>query len=313
MWARVAEFLLAIWLVSCTPFFPCPVEMSPLWLSNWICASLIAFFALMSFVKSFQKIHLCSIAVAFWLIGVGFRATEVPSPFIFQNQLITGTILLMLVLVPSHALKPPHEWVGFYQNAYHHRISAWPSRWSQRVALSCVSAGAVIMALYMGFYQWGIVPGVWDPVFGQQTEMVLESNISLLFIKWLRMPDAIFGAIAYLGDCILAFAGSSRRWHDRPWVVLLFGLYVIPPAIVSIILVFIQGSILANWCFLCLVTAAISILLIFLSYTEVWITLQYLHRIWKEKKDKRLLWETLWGKPSAAAYEIACKMPVRHI
>ena len=46
-------------------------------------------------------------------------------------------------------------------------------------------------------------------------------------------------------------------------------------------------------------TAAISIVLVAMAYDEVWSSLLYLHRVWKRSHDRRLLWETFWGRPSA--------------
>jgi hypothetical protein len=185
--------------------------------------------------------------------------------------------------------------IGFYNN---------PSRWSQRIWLSVISLIATAIAVYMGLYQWGVVDHVWDPFFGDQTERVLSSYVSDLIRTWIRLPDAILGAITYLGDIIFAMAGSSSRWRDRPWLVILFGLYVIPPAAVSIILVVIQGGVIDTWCFLCLITAFVSVFLIALSCNETWVTLRFLTRLWKTK-DRKLFWNTFWGRPSEAAYAIS--------
>lgn len=183
-----------------------------------------------------------------------------------------------------------------------------PSSWNQRIWVSCLAAITVGIAVYMGLYQWGLISNVWDPVFGMQTEKVLNSEVSHLLYKWARIPDAILGAISYFGDIVFALAGSSKRWRDRPWIVLLFGFYVIPPAAVSVILVIVQGMVLNMWCFLCLVTAAISVFLIILAYAEVWASLLFLSNIWKKSRNKRLVWDTVWGRPSETAYQIGLSM-----
>lgn len=179
-----------------------------------------------------------------------------------------------------------------------------PSKWSQRIRVSCLAAVAVFIAIYMGLYQWKLIDHVWDPVFGEQTQKVLDSDVSHTMWKWFRIPDSIMGSIAYLGDIIFALAGSTRRWQDRPWLVILFGIDVIPLGIVSAVLVFMQGAVIGAWCFLCLITAVISILLIFLAYDEIWTCILYLYTVWKKTKDRRLLWDTFWGKASEAAYEV---------
>lgn len=179
-----------------------------------------------------------------------------------------------------------------------------PSKWSQRIVLCCVAAIAVLIATYMGFYQWRLIDDVWDPVFGGQSKQVLSSNASHIMWKWFRIPDSIMGAIAYLGDIIFALAGSTRRWQDRPWLVILFGIDVIPLGIISAVLVFMQGTVVGAWCFPCLITAVISIVLIFLAYDEIWSCILFLHGVWKKSKSVRLFWDTFWGRASEVAYEV---------
>ena len=179
-----------------------------------------------------------------------------------------------------------------------------PSRWSQRIIICCVAGVAVLFAIYMGLYQWRLINHVWDPVFGDQTQYVLDSDVSHTLNKWFRVPDSIMGAVAYLGDVIFALAGSTRRWQDRPWLVILFGIDVIPLGLVSAILVFMQGTVVGAWCFPCLITATVSIALVFLAYDEISTCVLYLWRVWKKTKDKRLLWDTFCGKASTTAYEV---------
>jgi hypothetical protein len=170
---------------------------------------------------------------------------------------------------------------------------------------------AALIAIYMGLYQWRLIPTVWDPIFGEQTQRVLDSDVSHTMSRWLRIPDAVLGAFAYLGDVIFALAGSTRRWQDRPWLVVLFGIDVIPLGVVSAVLVVLQGTVVGSWCFLCLITAAISLILIIYAYDEVWSSLLYLGRVWKKSRDFGLVWRTFWGKPSALAHEIAIQMTER--
>ncbi len=180
-----------------------------------------------------------------------------------------------------------------------------PSRWSQRIPV-CILAGiATVIAGYMAIYQWGLISTVWDPIFGRQTQEVLDSEVS----KWMRrrmlIPDAALGAIAYLGDAIFGLAGSTRRWQCRPWIVIIFGIDVIPVGIVSAILVVLQGTVVNSWCFPCLITAVISLTLVYFAYDEVWSCLLYLYRVWKRTKSFTILWKTIAGQPTEEAYQVA--------
>ncbi|MCC6589811.1 MAG: vitamin K epoxide reductase [Bryobacterales bacterium] len=174
-----------------------------------------------------------------------------------------------------------------------------PSSWRQRVPLALLAVAASFVSLYMALYQWRLIDAVWDPVFGAQTQHVLDSDVSERMRRWIGIPDAALGALAYLSDAVFALAGSTRRWQFRPWLVVLFGLDVIPLGIVSIVLVILQGTVVGSWCSLCLVTAAISLALILFSYDEVWSSLLYLWKVWKNTRDRRLLWNLFWGNAPA--------------
>jgi hypothetical protein len=180
-----------------------------------------------------------------------------------------------------------------------------PSAWRQRIPICILAMVAFFMAAYMGLYQWRLIASAWDPIFGTQTESVLDSNVSEKMRHWFLVPDAIFGAIAYLGDAIFGLAGSTRRWQYRPWLVIVFGIDVIPLGIVSAVLVVLQGTVVGSWCFLCLVTAAISLILVYMAFDEVWSCLVYLHRVWKQTRNPRVFWKTFWGRRTLEADRIA--------
>jgi uncharacterized membrane protein len=180
-----------------------------------------------------------------------------------------------------------------------------PSAWRQRVPICVLAVFGALISAYMGLYQWRLIDGVWDPVFGAGTEKVLRSDLSHRMQSWIRIPDAVLGSFAYLGDAVFGLAGSTRRWQYRPWLVILFGIDVVPLGVVSAILVAMQGAVVGHWCFLCLVTAVISLILVYVAYDEVWASLKYLYRVYRKTGSRRELWNALWGKPSAAADEVA--------
>lgn len=177
-----------------------------------------------------------------------------------------------------------------------------PSSWPQRIRIAWIALVAAFIALYLGLYQWQVIASVWDPLFGDGTAKVLTSDVSHEITRWIRVPDAILGVFAYLSDAVFALAGSERRWQDRPWLVILFGIDVIPIGIVSIILVILQGIAVKYWCFLCLITAAISLLLIILAYDEVISSCIYLYEV-KKRGSWSTLWWAIWGYPSPEALE----------
>jgi len=180
-----------------------------------------------------------------------------------------------------------------------------PSSWRHRIPICILAGVAFAIAAYMALYQWRLIDNVWDPVFGRQSRDVLDSEVSEKMRRWFRVPDAALGALAYLGDLLFGLAGSTRRWQYRPWLVVLFGLDVIPLGLVSAILVVLQGTTVGSWCFLCLVTAAISLTLVVLAYDEVWSSLSFLRRVWRKTRNPRRLWDVFWGRRSREAEEVA--------
>jgi hypothetical protein len=113
MWARIIEFMIACWLAMSPFIFGHPPEDSFLWTSDLICSALIALFALLSFWDPIGKIHLLTLGVAFWLVGLGYSAFPGPASIAEQNNLIVGLLLLMFAIIPSHSTLPPRPWRDF--------------------------------------------------------------------------------------------------------------------------------------------------------------------------------------------------------
>jgi uncharacterized membrane protein len=178
-----------------------------------------------------------------------------------------------------------------------------PSSWRQRIPICLLACVAFLIATHLALYQWRLIDSVWDPVFGAESARVLDSEVAGMMHGWFGIPDAALGALAYLGDAIFGLAGSTRRWQYRPWLVILFGIDVIPLGLVSAILVLCQAFVVGHWCFLCLITAVISLALVYLSYDEVYSSLKYLYLIWKRTRSWRSVWNATWGRPSAEAIE----------
>ena len=171
------------------------------------------------------------------------------------------------------------------------------------IASSGIAVGVGMgIAGYLALYQWGAVDSVWDPFFGDGSETVLDSSVSHRMRAWLLIPDAALGAIAYLGDAIYGLAGTTRRWQYRPWMVILFGVDVIPLGAVSVILVVLQGTVVGAFCSLCLASAVVSLIMMVSAVDEVWGCLSFLQRVYRASgRDRRTLWNVFWGRPSGLA------------
>ncbi|WP_168565754.1 vitamin K epoxide reductase family protein [Crateriforma spongiae] len=183
-----------------------------------------------------------------------------------------------------------------------------PSSWIQRLPICLLAFVAAGISTHLAMFQWGLIDSTWDPVFGDGSNRVLKSDAAKWMYRMLGIHDAALGVIAYLGDAILGLAGSTRRWQYRPWLVILFGIDVIPLGIVSVILVLCQAFIVGQWCFLCLVTAAISLILVYWAWDEVRSSVVYLSLVWKDDRSWQQLWRAFWGYHDEAFDRAAAKI-----
>ena len=178
-----------------------------------------------------------------------------------------------------------------------------PSAWSQRLPIVVLAAVGFFIAGYMSLFQFNILETVWDPVFGSaSSRKILTSPVSNL----LPIPDAALGALGYLLDAVTGIIGGKRRWRTMPWIVILFGLAVGPLGAISIALVIIQPVVFNAWCFLCLVTAVISIVMIGPALDETLASMQYLRRIHDAGGS---WWGAFIGRPGLAVADALIKAP----
>jgi hypothetical protein len=56
--------------------------------------------------------------------------------------------------------------------------------------------------------------------------------------------------------------GDRRRWRTMPWMVLLFGIVVVPLGVVSIYFIIIQPTVIGTYCSLCLLAALAMVIMI---------------------------------------------------
>jgi hypothetical protein len=166
-----------------------------------------------------------------------------------------------------------------------------PASWPQRLPIVALAVVGFVIAAYLALYQAGFFKTVWEPIFGDGSVIVLNSWVANDTQKYLGVSDAALGALGYLADAVTGAIGSTRRWKTMPWLVVLFGLLVGPLGAVSVLLVILQPFV-GGWCFLCLVTAAISILMIGPAMDEVLASLQHLRA---EADAGRSVWRAFWG------------------
>jgi uncharacterized membrane protein len=162
-----------------------------------------------------------------------------------------------------------------------------PSAWPQRAPVIAMAFLGFFIARYLAAYQLGYIPKVWDPFFPDGTRRVLESEVSRAF----PISDAGLGAISYMIEALTGFIGGTRRWRTMPWMVIFFGILVVPLGVVSIVLIILQPLAVGAWCTLCLVTALAMLIMISPAADEVVATIQFLRQ---SRRASQPFWRTFW-------------------
>lgn len=201
----------------------------------------------------------------------------------YSIDTIAGALLFTLSMVvpgvPRHRVQPgPVVPPGWSYN---------PSAWTQRAPIIAIAFIGFLISRYMAAFQLGHIDGVWDPVFGAGTALVLESKVSKAF----PISDAGLGAISYLLEALSGLLGGVERWRSMPWLVILFEVLVVPLGLVSIVLIMLQPVSVGAWCLWCLVTALLMLLMISPALDEVIATCLLLSPV---RREGGAWWHALW-------------------
>jgi vitamin K epoxide reductase family protein len=108
--------------------------------------------------------------------------------------------------------------------------------------------------------------------------------------------------VSYLLEALSGFMGGRNRWRTMPWMVMMFGVLVVPLGIVSIVLVILQPVAVGAWCTLCLVTAAAMLIMIAPAVDEVVAMCQFLAGA---RREGQSFWRTFWIGGTLDSYRTA--------
>jgi uncharacterized membrane protein len=155
------------------------------------------------------------------------------------------------------------------------RMVDGPSAWTRRAPVLVLTVSGLLISAYLAFFQYHLIDTVWDPFFGEaSSRAVLTSSLS----RALPVHDAALGGLAYLVETVLETAGGTRRWRQRPRIVLLLGLTAAAMALISLGLILVQATVVGRFCTLCLASAGISLIVPFLVAHEVAAAVRQVHR-----------------------------------
>lgn len=276
-WVQAPIAALALWLIA-SPFTLSYTQTGLIW--SDILSGLVVLGLSIGALRPNRGLVSWSIAfVGVWLLlaPLVFWAAE---PAAYTNDTLVGALLIGfgLIIPMGMEMKGADVPPGWSYN---------PSAWSQRAPIIALAFVSFLVSRYMAAYQLGHIDSVWDPVFGDGTRRVLESEVSR---AW-PISDAGLGAATYMIEFLMGMMGDRRRWRTMPWMVAAFGVVVVPLGIVSIVLVIMQPLAVGAWCSPCLFTAAAMLLMIPLSLDEVVAMIQF---VAKKKREGHSAWRVFW-------------------
>jgi uncharacterized membrane protein len=285
VWPHAANAVLGIWLATAaTTFTPHPRAL--LW-SDVVSGMLIVVMSGLACSPRFPWARWVVGGIGLWLMAAPLIFWA-PTAAAYGSNTLIGTLLITFaLLVPNTAgngnlpgLDVPLGWT------YN------PSAWTQRAGIIALAFVQFFAARYLAAYQLQHIEDVWDPFFGDGTRRVLESDVSKAF----PVSDAGLGAVTYLVEALTGLLGGARRWRTMPWAVLLFGVFIVPVGVVSIVLVVLQPIAVGAWCSLCLLTAVLTVFMISPAVDEIVATSQFLLRSRREGKP---FWPVFWSGGTA--------------
>jgi len=293
IWRDFANIVLGVWLASSPLTFGLGGSVQA-W-NDVACGVAIVAFGLLTLFPRFDLARWALCGIGIWLLFAPL-VFWVRDPAVYANDTLIGTLVIAFsVLIPMMPGRTHHR-VMMAQGP--DRPPGWshnPSDWIQRAPIIAMALVGFFLSRYLAAYQLGHVPYPWDPFFGDGTRRVLESEVS----KAWPIPDAGLGAVSYMLEALSGFMGVTNRWRAMPWMVLMFGVLVVPLGIVSIVLVILQPVAVGAWCALCLVTAVAMLFMISPAVDEVVATGQFLIGARREGKP---MWRTFWVGGTLDAY-----------
>lgn len=269
LWAHFLNIGLGAWLLTSPPILD--YSGTPVGVSDVVCGLLVMLFGFISLSWRHAWARLANSVVGIYLMFAPLLFWT-PSAAAYLNDTLVGALIFGFSLlvrpavgVGASAFRGPDIPPGW---------SYSPSSWTQRLPIIALAFVGLYISRYLAAFQLGHTELAWDPFFGDGTERVITSEVSE---AW-PVPDAGLGAVTYMLEILTGLMGGRDRWRTMPWLVVLFGLMIVPLGAISIFFIVIQPIVIGTWCTLCLVAAAAMLLQIPYSLDELLATGQFLAR-----------------------------------
>ena len=149
-----------------------------------------------------------------------------------------------------------------------------PSARRRRQLFAAVATVGLLATCYLALYQLGVLPRVFEPLFGDGSRRALDTWVGRL----LPGSEAAVASVSFFAQAVLALLGPDDRWRTRPGLAIALGVIAGPLALVGVALTIVQTAVFDAWCTLCLASAAIAAGLAGVALEEALAALQALRR-----------------------------------
>lgn len=240
-------------------------------LTGWndvICGVLIMVFAAFSLSPRNGWAQWANAVIGVWLLGAAILFWA-PSAAIYGNDMLVGALVVALTLLIP--MMPGMSMEGMMDET--DTPPGWtysPSTYLQRIPIIALGVVGLVLARILTAYQLGHIDAVWEPFFEAPgplngTEHIITSAMS----KAWPVADGGVGAITYMAEILMGAMGGRSRWRTMPWMVVLFGIVVVPLGVVSIYFIIMQPIAIGTYCTICLLAAAAMLIMIPYSLDEL--------------------------------------------
>ncbi len=236
--------------------------------SDVISGLLIMVFGVLSLAQRLAWAQWANTVIGLWLLFAPLIFWA-PSAAVYANDTLIGALVIAFsILVP---MMPGMSHEGMMDPS--DMPAGWtysPSTYLQRLPIVALGAFGFFIARTLAAYQLGHIDGVWEPFFSGDamrngTEFIITSHVS----KAWPIADGGLGAVTYLLEVLMGVMGDRRRWRTMPWMVVMFGIVVVPLGVISIYFIVIQPIVLGTYCSLCLLAALAMLIMIPYSLDEL--------------------------------------------
>ena len=276
LWAPMFTAFMGVWLASSPAILG--YGMGAMGWSDLVSGVVVTLLALASLSPRFGWARWANAAVGCWVLMAPL-AFWTPSAAAYLNGTLVGGLIIALAALP-----PPVPGVSPAARMTGPDVPpGWafsPSSWFQRLPIIALAVIGFVISRHMAAYQLGHIEGIWDPFFegGPDPKNGSEEITTSWASEAWPVPDAGLGALVYMLEILVGAVGTTRRWRTMPWLVVLFGVMIVPLGVVSIGFIVIQPILLGTWCTVCLIAAAAMLVQIPYSLDELVATGQFLAR-----------------------------------